>query len=205
MKKLFATALTSALLSSAALLPQQAQALPLSEEVVYTARSFLFGSQKQQTQALLRKSRAVVIIPKTVKLAFIVGGSGGEGLMLSRNSTGEWASIHRVRLYEGSVGFQAGINTTETMLFVLTQEAASAIRKGKFQLGAEAGLAVATVGADIGAALSNKGHAIIGLTKSKGLYGGVSLEGAYLQPFNGPGFSPEQMASILKTLEISRP
>lgn len=183
---------------------QPAQAMPLSEKVIYTARTFLFGSQADQTQALLNKSRAVVIIPTTVKLAFVVGGSGGEGLMLSRNSAGEWASIDRVRLYEGSVGFQAGINMTETMMFVLTHEAASAIRKGKFQLGAEAGLAVFTVGADIGAALNNSGHAVIGLTKSKGLFGGISLEGAYLQPFKGAPFSQEQTSALLKTLTVTR-
>ena len=55
----------------------------------------------------LSEARALLIVPTLVKAGFVVGGSGGTGVLLARDmNTGEWSEPAFYTMGAGSVGLQ---------------------------------------------------------------------------------------------------
>ena len=60
----------------------------------------------------------------------------------------------------------------------MTQRGVSALLSSSIKLGADVGIAVGPVGAGAAAATANLSADIVSYTRAKGLYAGISLEGA---------------------------
>ncbi len=132
---------------------------------------------------LLHRARAILIVPSLVKGGFILGGQGGTGVLLVRDAKNTWSSPAFYGLAGGSLGLQIGVEVSEVSLIIMTDKALEAILKNEFKVGAEAGLTLATVGAGAEASTtSNVGADIYSFSESKGLFGGVALQGAALNP-----------------------
>lgn len=132
---------------------------------------------------LLHRARAILIVPSLVKGGFILGGQGGTGVLLVRDAKNTWSSPAFYGLAGGSLGLQIGVEVSEVSLIIMTDKALEAIMKNEFKVGAEAGLTLATVGAGAEASTtSNVGADIYSFSESKGLFGGVALQGAALNP-----------------------
>jgi len=127
---------------------------------------------------LIRQSAGVVIIPDMFKGGFVVGGSYGKGVLLARKD-GKWSGPSFVYIGAGSVGFQIGVQLTDLILVVIGQNTMDSFMRSNFKLGADAAVAAGPVGAQATAAtdLFLKGG-IYSYSRSKGLFAGVSLEGA---------------------------
>lgn len=127
---------------------------------------------------LIRQSAGVVIIPDMFKGGFIVGGSYGKGVVMARRD-GKWSGPSFVYIGAGSVGFQIGAQVTDLILVVIGQNTMDSFLRSNFKLGADAAVAVGPVGAQATAAteILLKGG-IYSYSRSKGLFAGVSLEGA---------------------------
>jgi len=130
----------------------------------------------------LRGARAVLIFPHLVKGGFIFGAEGGDGVLLAHNRRG-WSNPAFYSMGSASFGFQAGLQDAQVVMVILTDRALRAVERSKFKFGAGAGLTVVTLGAGVeGATSGNLTGDIVVWSKSKGIYGGIALNGSVLAP-----------------------
>lgn len=152
----------------------------LVDSATLSLEDMMTGPGSQQIESVLRKARAVVICPNIFKAGFIFGGEGGGCVMVARSADG-WTDPAFYGLGGGSFGFQAGVQSEEVMMFVMTQNGLDALLNSQFKIGADAGLTVATIGGGVNGSMSAGLEAdILTVSKSQGLYGGLSLAGSIL-------------------------
>ncbi|MBI5445606.1 MAG: lipid-binding SYLF domain-containing protein [Deltaproteobacteria bacterium] len=131
--------------------------------------------------ALLANAHGVAVFPGLVKVGLTVGGEYGSGVLLVRNEQGEWSNPVFVRLIGGSVGFQIGAQSSDVILVFKTAKSIEGVMNGKFTLGADAAVAAGPVGRRAEAATDVMLKAeILSYSRSRGLFAGVSLQGAVL-------------------------
>ena len=130
-------------------------------------------------RSLVKKAKAVLIYPQVLKGAFVVGVSGGSGVLLSRDAaTDKWSGPAFYTIGQASFGLQAGGEASEVVLVALTDRGRNALLSHSAKLGADASVAVGPVGAGAEAATENLSVDIISYSRAKGLYAGISVEGA---------------------------
>ena len=138
-----------------------------------------FGAAAQA----LRHAKAVVIIPRLFKGGFIVGGSGGVGVMMVQARNGTWSNPAFYAIGSASFGLQIGLEKSEMVLLVMTQQGLDGLLRDQFKLGASAGIAVVTLGSGVEGALAGPNPPdIVVWSASEGAYGGLTLEGSILRP-----------------------
>ena len=133
---------------------------------------------------LLRTARAVLIVPNLVKAGFFLGGEGGDGVMLARSARDTWTDPAFYTLASASFGLQIGIQAAEVVMIINTDKALNALEADQFKFGAQAGIAVVTLGAGAQAASSTalQSADIIVWSSASGAYAGVTLEGSLVKP-----------------------
>ena len=133
---------------------------------------------------LLEKSQCIVIVPGIKKAAFIVGGEYGKGFIECRRVSGKgWSAPAAVKVEGGSIGFQIGGSETDAIMLVMNKRGAEKLLSSKFTLGADATVAAGPVGRSASADTDAKMQAeILTYSRSRGVFAGVSLEGATLRP-----------------------
>jgi lipid-binding SYLF domain-containing protein len=130
----------------------------------------------------LRGARAVLIFPSLVKGGFIFGAEGGDGVLLARTRHG-WSSPAFYSMGSASFGLQAGLQDAQVVMVIMSDRALRAVERSKFKFGAGAGLTVVTLGAGVeGATSGNLTGDIVVWSKSKGVYGGISINGSVVAP-----------------------
>lgn len=135
-------------------------------------------------QDLLAKAECVIIVPGMKKAAFVVGGQYGRGFAECRNPSGTgWGAPAAVRVEGGSVGFQIGGSETDVVMLVMNRRGMDRLLGDKFTLGADASIAAGPVGRTAAANTDAKMSAeILAWSRAKGLFAGISLNGATLRP-----------------------
>ena len=134
-------------------------------------------------QKLLDKSVCIVLVPGLKKGAFLVGGKFGRGFAVCRaaNGTG-WGAPAAIRIEGGSVGFQIGASSTDVILLIMNERGMKRLETSKFTIGGEATAALGPVGRDATAQTDALLMAeILSWSRSRGLFAGVSLDGATLR------------------------
>jgi len=163
----------------------QAQASDTSEVLAHangTVNDLRHDSVFGDARANLREARAILIVPRLVKGGFVFGAEGGDGVLLARTRHG-WSDPAFYSLGSASFGLQIGLEQSQLVMIIMTDRALRAIERSKFKFGADAGLTVVTLGAGAGAATSgNLSGDIILWSKSKGAYGGITLNGSVIAP-----------------------
>ncbi|HBK45278.1 MAG TPA: hypothetical protein DDZ67_02340 [Xanthomonadaceae bacterium] len=131
---------------------------------------------------LLDEARAIVVIPDTLKAGLVIGGRRGHGLMSMKMPDGSWSNPVFIKLTGGSIGFQAGVQSSDVVLVFRNDRSLDNIVNGKFTLGADAGVAAGPVGRNAAAATDGQLKAEIwSWSRARGLFAGVALDGAVLQ------------------------
>lgn len=131
----------------------------------------------------LKRAKGVLIVPQLVKAGLIVGGEYGEGVLLARTAPGNWSDPAFYSLTGGSIGFQAGVEAKQVMFIIMTEKGLNSLLSDQLKFGADASIAVGTIGGGIGAATSGSPKVdFVAVAKSKGLFGGGALDGAVIQP-----------------------
>ncbi|HET6804918.1 MAG TPA: lipid-binding SYLF domain-containing protein, partial [Frateuria sp.] len=106
----------------------------------------------------------------------------GEGLISVKSPDGTWSNPSFITLTGCSVGFQAGVSSTDVVLVFRTQRGVDSIVNGKFTLGADAAAAAGPVGRTASAATDAQMKAeIYSYSRSRGLFAGVALDGSVLR------------------------
>lgn len=130
---------------------------------------------------LLESAKCVAIIPGDKKFAFIFGGSYGRGVATCRTEHG-WSAPLFVAIDSGSVGYQIGGSSTDIVMLFMNDHALQSLMNDKFKLGADASVAAGPVGRTAAASTDLKLNAeILSYSRSKGVFAGVSLDGAMMQ------------------------
>jgi lipid-binding SYLF domain-containing protein len=131
---------------------------------------------------LLDQAHAIVVIPDVVKASFVFGARFGRGLMVVRGADGTWSNPVFVTLTGGSVGFQAGVQSTDVVLVFTSERGVNSLVDGDFTLGADAGVAAGPVGRNAQASTNGRMNAEIwSWSRSRGLFAGVSLDGSVMR------------------------
>ena len=145
----------------------------LVTEARTTLSNFIRDPDQTWIQDNLSRAKAVLIAPQIVKAGFIVGGSGGRGLLVARDGT-SWAGPAFYNLGTASVGFQAGVEVSEAIIVVMTDKGLNSLLSSSFKMGGDASIAAGPVGAG---AKSTVTADLITFTRAKGIYGGLNLDG----------------------------
>lgn len=131
----------------------------------------------------LRHAKAVLIVPRLIKGGFIVGGEGGEGVLMLQARDHTWSNPAFYEIASASLGLQAGLERSELVLLVMTQKGLDGLLRNQFKLGAQAGIAVAKWGSGVEAALAGPTPPdIVVWSSSEGVYGGLNLNGSIIRP-----------------------
>lgn len=135
-------------------------------------------------QDLLDKAACAVIVPNVKKGAFIVGAKYGRGFIMCRDKDGRgWSAPGGVKVEGGSVGFQIGGSETDVVMLLMNQGAIDKLLSSKFNIGGDASVAAGPVGRTSSAETDAQLHAeLLTYSRARGLFAGVSLQGATLRP-----------------------
>ena len=153
--------------------------------------------------ALLSRAYAVAVIPGVIKGGFILGGSFGRGIVVARRADGQWSNPAFIQLAGGSLGFQAGVQSTDLVLVFKTQRALDGLSNGKITLGGDASIAAGPVGRQASASTDLEMQTeIYSYARTRGFFAGVSLDGSVLsmdREANGEYYQGEKSASKILT------
>lgn len=133
---------------------------------------------------LISKAKAIIVFPTMVKAGFFVGARYGKGFASVRaKDSGEWGAPAFLYTAGGSFGFQFGAEAVDLILLVMTQRGLEGLLSEKFTLGGDIALAAGPVGrhAEAAADIFMQGE-IYSYSRSKGIFGGVSLKGTVIIP-----------------------
>lgn len=132
---------------------------------------------------LLNRAVCVGVIPSQKKFAIGIGGSAGKGALLCRRGgNGPWGGPALFTTGGVSIGFQLGGQATDFVFVVMNSKGAKKLVQSKTKLGADASVAGGPVGRTAQAATDLQlGAEILTYSRSRGLFAGVSLEGAVLK------------------------
>ena len=125
----------------------------------------------------MNEAKGVFILPQLVKGGFIFGGSGGSGVLLSRGDGNIWSDPAFYTMGSGTIGLQIGVEVSEIILMVMTDRGIDALLTSSFKLGGDVSIAAGPIGAGAKAQTAD----ILAFSRSKGIYGGINIEGAVIK------------------------
>ncbi len=133
-------------------------------------------------RSLLHRARAILIAPRIFKAGFFFGGEGGQAVLLTRGAHG-WSDPAFYTVGSASFGLQIGAQQSEMVMFIMSDRALHALMQDEFKIGANAGIAVATLGSTVeGATTAHAGADIVVWASASGAYAGISLDGSVVAP-----------------------
>lgn len=165
-------------------MPMAAQAQTEQQTLVdrstLTLQEMLGPKEATDQRALLRRAKGVIICPQVFKAGFILGGQGGSCVMSGHAAKG-WTAPAFYGLGSGSIGLQIGIQDAQIVFIILTEKGLQALLDSQFKFGADASIAVATVGVGIqGSTTAALEADIVAFSLARGLYAGLTLDGSHI-------------------------
>jgi lipid-binding SYLF domain-containing protein len=149
-----------------------------------TLTDMMHASDQGIPQDLINKARCVVVVPGMKKAGFIFGAKYGRGFAVCRRQGGKgWSAPAAMQVEGGSVGFQIGASETDVVLLIMNDGGMKHLLSDKFTLGGDASIAAGPLGRDLSAQTDAMMNAeVLSYSRSRGLFAGISLEGASLAP-----------------------
>jgi lipid-binding SYLF domain-containing protein len=171
-----------AVVSSLAILSGRAAAQTEQQVLVNKAETTFSSFMRDQDMTWLQRhigeAKAVLIAPSIVKAGWILGGAGGRAVLFARDEqSGRWTGPAFYDLAAASVGFQAGVSVSETMTLVMTEKGLNSLLASSAKLGGDVSIAAGPIGIGANANITTD---LVSFSKSKGLYGGLNLEGSII-------------------------
>jgi lipid-binding SYLF domain-containing protein len=205
------TAAIALLLTAAPARADDAQeAHQLVEKAKLTAEQFQTDKNMEGFREQAKKARGMLILPQMVRAAFIVGGSGGSGVLVARDDKGgQWRGPAFYTVGGASFGFQAGADAAEVIILAMTERGVTKLLGPQVKLGGDISVAAGPVGGGAAAATAGLSADLLSYSMAKGLYGGFSVDGSVVgvraslnQAYYGKPASP---TDILITGDASNP
>jgi lipid-binding SYLF domain-containing protein len=143
-----------------------------------TLADFMRDPQMTWLQQHIHEAKAVMVSPQILQAGFVVGGSGGAAVVIARNQTGSgWNGPAFYHMGTGSIGLQAGAQAAEMVALVMTDKALNSLLSTSFKLGGDVSIAAGPIGGGAGTPITSD---IVTFTRTKGLYGGINLDGTVI-------------------------
>lgn len=173
-----------------------------------TIDNFVADPEMTWVRANLKDAKGVLIVPVLGKGAFMVGGSGGRGVLLARDEkTGRWSQPAFYGIGSLSFGLQVGGQASEVILMVMKQGGLERLYTSSLKLGGDVSVAMGPVG--VGAAAKGVTADIVSFARSRGAFLGLSLEGAVINVTDKSNSAyygkPVRPVDILVTRTVSNP
>jgi len=171
-----------AIVSSLALIGGRAVAQSEQQELVNKAETTFSAFMRDQDATWLQRhigeAKGVLIAPSVVKAGWILGGAGGRAVLFARDEqSGRWIGPAFYDLAAASVGFQAGVSVSETVTLVMTEKGLNSLLASSAKLGGDVSIAAGPLGTGANADITAD---LVAFSRSKGLYGGLNLEGSII-------------------------
>jgi lipid-binding SYLF domain-containing protein len=153
---------------------QEAQGIVDKAKVTFN--NFMRSKEYTWLHSHLKNAKGLLIYPQVLKAGFILGGSGGTGVLVVRDAkTGDWSDPAFYTIGSVSFGLQIGGEAAEVIVMAMSDKAIDSLMASSVKLGGDTSIALGPVG--IGAK-GNITADFISFAKSKGLYAGLNLEGS---------------------------
>ncbi len=163
------------LLSTPVAAEEKSKQQEVVDSAVVVLDRFSIDSNMGYFREMVKKAKAVFIVPRMLKGGFVIGGSGGSGVLLANDEeTGAWSYPVFYTMGSVSLGLQAGAEASQIVLLVMTKKGMDSMLGTSFKLGADATIAAGPFGGGAKVATTD----ILAYALSKGVYGGLSIEGA---------------------------
>jgi len=153
----------------------------LVSDAQITLSNFVRDPDQTWIQDNLDRAKAILIAPQIVKAGFVFGGSGGRAVLVAREGSGPhpaiavpWTGPAFYDLATASVGFQAGVEVSEVLIVVMTEKGLNSLLSTSFKIGGDASIAAGPVGAGAKSTITAD---LVSFARSKGVYGGLNLDG----------------------------
>ena len=172
-----------------------------AENAVRVLKEVMMAPDKRVPSDLMKSAHAIAVIPDVIKAGFVIGGRHGVGLIAVKGAEGTWSNPSFISMTGGSIGFQAGVSSTDVILVFRTERGVDSIVHGKFTLGADASAAAGPVGRTATAATDAQLRAeIYSYSRTRGLFAGAALDGSVISIDNdanlavyGEGVTPRRI------------
>ena len=156
--------------------PQAAEAQALVDEALMTFQGFMSDKNYEYLHNNIKHAKALLIYPRVLKAGFILGGSGGTGVLVVRDAkAADWSQPAFYTIGSVSFGLQIGGEAAEVIVMVMTQKAIDSLFTTSVKFGGDTSIAAGPYGAG---AKANLTADFISYAKSKGLYAGLNFEGS---------------------------
>ncbi|MHB8972103.1 MAG: lipid-binding SYLF domain-containing protein [Pirellulaceae bacterium] len=160
----------------------QAQEAALVDSATNVLNEFMAIPAEGIPRTMLAKAQGLVIVPSMVKVGFVVGARRGKGIAVVRDQSGTWRPPIFVSVTGGSVGWQAGVQSSDIVMVFNSRRSVDGLLSGKFTVGVDAAAAAGPVGRAASAGTDIKLQAeVYSYSRSRGLFAGASVDGTMLQ------------------------
>lgn len=164
--------------SLTAMASEASEASALVDKSKVTINTFATNKDFAGMKSALAQAKAVLIFPQVLKAGFILGGSGGSGVLVVRDEkSGNWGNPAFYTMGTASLGLQAGVAAAEVVMVVHTQKALDSLYTNKIKLGADASVAVGPKGIGTGASVTAD---FVVYSQAKGAFAGLAVDGSVL-------------------------
>lgn len=126
----------------------------------------------------LKRARAILVVPNYVRAGFVIGGTGGGGVMLVRRAQGGWNGPAFFDTIAGTLGPQVGIYRSELIMMFMTERSVERALQGSMQFGADASVAAGPLGAGERGPFAD----IYTYIRPVGAYAGISVSTGAVEP-----------------------
>lgn len=133
----------------------------------------------------LKNAKGALVLPSVIKAGLIYGGQGGNGVLLSRDASGNWSAPAFYTLGGGSIGLQIGVQEAAIVLVFMNDKAMRAAIDTGLTLGADATAAAGTAGLTGEVASTHSFKDVYYFADVGGLFAGISLEGGVIHVREG--------------------
>jgi len=135
-------------------------------------------------EEVLSNAKCILVVPDLIKGGFIFGGKHGRGVASCRTSEG-WSAPAFVSVGGGSWGLQIGVEGVDLVMLVMNDQGFQHLLSSKFELTGEGSVAAGPVGRHASAGTDWKMNTeMLTYSRSKGVFAGLTLEGAVVQEDN---------------------
>lgn len=153
-----------------------------AREATETLRAVMQNSATSIPRALLKRAEAIAVFTNIKKGGFIVGGTGGDGV-ISRRSGNTWGPPVFYNVGGADVGFQIGLKKTDYILLFMQPGALKDLLDDELELGASLGLAAGPVGDSATISTGSK-DAVLVYSNTDGAFAGATIGGATIKADN---------------------
>ena len=130
--------------------------------------------------SVLQRAKALIIVNQ-FKAGFFLGVKDGYGIIMVKQSNGQWSLPVLISAGEASLGLQLGAKSVETIMVITDEQTPRLLFNQRFNVGVDA----KAVAGPKAAASERDNHPIIDApvliySKSKGLYAGATVKAGYV-------------------------